>query len=168
MGSKRTVSRLEIEIPLAVGGGSVPVVLPGVANVAGNPPGAQQGPPPPDKDLESPSSTRLEALVPSRDSRARTRSPSPWPGRASPSASQLLAFSPGKEQAAGARTPQLEETPEKPPSSRAEGLVPWTVRRSNQSILKEISPEYSLEGLMLKLKLQYFGHLIRRDRKSVV
>ena len=40
--------------------------------------------------------------------------------------------------------------------------VPWTVRRSNQSILKEISPEYSLEGLMLKLKLQYFGHLIQR------
>ena len=40
--------------------------------------------------------------------------------------------------------------------------VPWTVRESNQSILKEISPEYSLEGLMLKLKLQYFGHLIRR------
>ena len=40
--------------------------------------------------------------------------------------------------------------------------VPWTTRRSNQSILKEISPEYSLEGLMLKLKLQYFGHLIRR------
>ena len=40
--------------------------------------------------------------------------------------------------------------------------VPWTVRRSNQSILKEISPEYSLEGLMLRLKLQYFGHLIRR------
>ena len=39
---------------------------------------------------------------------------------------------------------------------------PWTARRSNQSILKEISPEYSLEGLMLKLKLQYFGHLIRR------
>ena len=38
--------------------------------------------------------------------------------------------------------------------------VPWTVRRSNQSILKEISPEYSLEGLMLKVKLQYFGHLI--------
>ena len=38
--------------------------------------------------------------------------------------------------------------------------VPWTVRRSNQSILKEISPEYSLEGLMLKLKLQYFGHLM--------
>ena len=38
--------------------------------------------------------------------------------------------------------------------------VPWTVRRSNQSILKEISPEYSLEGLMLKLKLQYFGHLV--------
>ena len=40
--------------------------------------------------------------------------------------------------------------------------VPWTARRSNQSILKEISPEYSLEGLMLKLKLQYFGHLLRR------
>ena len=40
--------------------------------------------------------------------------------------------------------------------------VPWTPRRSNQSILKEISPEYSLEGLMLKLKLQYFGHLMRR------
>ena len=40
--------------------------------------------------------------------------------------------------------------------------VPWTARRSNQSILKEISPEYSLEGLMLKLKLQYFGHLIRK------
>ena len=40
--------------------------------------------------------------------------------------------------------------------------VPWTARRSNQSILKEISPECSLEGLMLKLKLQYFGHLIQR------
>ena len=40
--------------------------------------------------------------------------------------------------------------------------VPWTARRSNQSILKEISPEYSLEGLMLKLKLLYFGHLVRR------
>ena len=40
--------------------------------------------------------------------------------------------------------------------------VPWTVRRPNQSILKEISPEYSLEGLMLKLKLQYFGHLMQR------
>ena len=40
--------------------------------------------------------------------------------------------------------------------------VPWTARISNQSILKEISPEYSLEGLMLKLKLQYFGHLMRR------
>ena len=39
---------------------------------------------------------------------------------------------------------------------------PWTARRSNQSILKEISPEYSLEGLMLKVKLQYFGHLMRR------
>ena len=41
--------------------------------------------------------------------------------------------------------------------------VPWTARRLNQSILKEISPEYSLEGLMLKLKLQYFGHLMRRS-----
>ena len=40
--------------------------------------------------------------------------------------------------------------------------VPWTARRSNQSILKEISPEYSLEGLILKLKLQYFGHLMQR------
>ena len=40
--------------------------------------------------------------------------------------------------------------------------VPWTARRSNQSIIKEISPEYSLEGLMLKLKLQYFGYLMQR------
>ena len=40
--------------------------------------------------------------------------------------------------------------------------VPWTARRSNRSILKEINPEYSLKGLMLKLKLQYFGHLMRR------
>ena len=40
--------------------------------------------------------------------------------------------------------------------------VPWTARRSNQSILKEFSPEYSVKGLMLKLKLQYFGHLMRR------
>ena len=40
--------------------------------------------------------------------------------------------------------------------------VPWTTRRSNQSILKEVNPEYSLQGLMLKLKLQYFGHLMRR------
>ena len=40
--------------------------------------------------------------------------------------------------------------------------VPWTAGRSNQSVLKEISPEYSLEGLLLKLKLQYFGHLMRR------
>ena len=40
--------------------------------------------------------------------------------------------------------------------------VPWNARRSNQSILKEISPEYSLEGLMLKVKLQYFGHLTQR------
>ena len=44
--------------------------------------------------------------------------------------------------------------------------VPWTARRSNQSILKEISPEYSLEGLMLKLKLQSFGHLIRKTDSS--
>ena len=42
-------------------------------------------------------------------------------------------------------------------------IVPWTSRRSNQSILKEISPKYSLEGLMLKLKLQYFGHLMQRS-----
>ena len=41
-------------------------------------------------------------------------------------------------------------------------VYPWTARRSNQSILKEVSPEYSLEGLMLKLKPQYFGHLMRR------
>ena len=41
--------------------------------------------------------------------------------------------------------------------------VPWTARRPNQSILKEITPEYSLEGLMLKLQLQYFGHLMRTD-----
>ena len=41
--------------------------------------------------------------------------------------------------------------------------VPWTARRSNQSVLKEISPEYSLEGLMLRLKLQHFGHLMRRN-----
>ena len=40
--------------------------------------------------------------------------------------------------------------------------IPWTARRSNQSILKESSPEYSLEGMILKLKLQYFGHLVRR------
>ena len=44
--------------------------------------------------------------------------------------------------------------------------VPWTARRSNQSILKEISPEYSLEGLMLKLKFQYFGHLVQRTDSS--
>ena len=44
--------------------------------------------------------------------------------------------------------------------------VPWTARRSNQSILKEISPEYSLEGLMLKLKRQYFGYLMRRTDSS--
>ena len=45
--------------------------------------------------------------------------------------------------------------------------VPWTERRSNQSILKEISPDCSLEGLMLKLKLQYFGHLMRRADYSL-
>ena len=45
--------------------------------------------------------------------------------------------------------------------------VPWTARRSNQSILKEVSPEYSLEGLMLKLKLQYFGYLMRRTDSFV-
>ena len=45
--------------------------------------------------------------------------------------------------------------------------IPWTARRSKQSILKEISPEYSLEGVMLKLKLQYFGHLIRRTDSFV-
>ena len=44
--------------------------------------------------------------------------------------------------------------------------IPWTARRSNQSILKEISPEYSLEGLMLKLKLQYFCYLMRRANSS--
>ena len=44
--------------------------------------------------------------------------------------------------------------------------VPWTTRRSNQSILKEIGPEYSLEGLMLKLKLQYYGHLMQRTDSS--
>ena len=45
--------------------------------------------------------------------------------------------------------------------------VPWTARRSNQSVLKEINPEYSLEGLTLKLKLQYLGHLIRRANYSL-
>ena len=45
--------------------------------------------------------------------------------------------------------------------------VPWTARRSDQSILKEISPEYSLEGLILKLKLQYFGHLVWRAEKTL-
>ena len=45
--------------------------------------------------------------------------------------------------------------------------VPWTARRSRQSILKDINPEYSLEGLMLKLKLQYFGHLMRRANSLV-
>ena len=52
--------------------------------------------------------------------------------------------------------------PHSGPQQRRLLRVPWTARRSNQSILKEISPEYSLEGLMLKLKLQYFGHLMRR------
>ena len=46
--------------------------------------------------------------------------------------------------------------------------LPWTARRSNQSTLKEISPEYSLEGLMLKLKLQYFGHLMQRFEKTLM
>ena len=46
--------------------------------------------------------------------------------------------------------------------------VPWTAKRTNQSTLKEISPEYSLEGLMLKLKSQYFGHLVRRANSSEV
>ena len=45
---------------------------------------------------------------------------------------------------------------------REDSRVPWTARRSNQSILKEISPEYSLEGLMVKLKLQFFGYLMQR------
>ena len=45
--------------------------------------------------------------------------------------------------------------------------IPWTARRSNQSVLKEISPKYSLEGLMLKLKLQYFGHLMERTDSLV-
>ena len=45
--------------------------------------------------------------------------------------------------------------------------VPWTARRSHQSIVKELSPEYSLEGLMLKLKLQYFGHLMQRTDSLV-
>ena len=46
--------------------------------------------------------------------------------------------------------------------SQLQTIIPWTARRSNQSILKEISPEYSLEVLILKMKLQYFGHLMRR------
>ena len=46
--------------------------------------------------------------------------------------------------------------------------VPWTARRTNQFILKEISPEYSLEGLMLKLKFQYFGHLMQRSEKTLM
>ena len=50
---------------------------------------------------------------------------------------------------------------------REDSRVPWTARRSNQSILKEISHEYSLEGLMLKLKLQYFGHMMQRTDSLV-
>ena len=46
--------------------------------------------------------------------------------------------------------------------AREDSRIPWTARRSNQSILKETTPEYSLEGLMLKLKLQYFGHLMQK------
>ena len=46
--------------------------------------------------------------------------------------------------------------------AREDSWVPWTARRSNQSVLKDINPEYSLEGLMLKLKLRYFGHLMKR------
>ena len=45
--------------------------------------------------------------------------------------------------------------------------VPWTVRKSNQSIIKEINPEFSLEGLMLKLKVQYFGHLMPRANSTI-
>ena len=56
----------------------------------------------------------------------------------------------------------LEKTLENPRYWRRPLRIPWTARISNQSILKEISPEYSLEELMLKLKLQYFGHLMRR------
>ena len=48
-------------------------------------------------------------------------------------------------------------------TAREDLRVSWTARRSNQSILKEINPEYSLEGLVLKLNLQYFGHLMQRD-----
>ena len=55
----------------------------------------------------------------------------------------------------------LEKTLESPLGSK-EMRVPWAARRSHQSILKEFSPEYSLEGLMLKLKLQYFGYLMQR------
>ena len=50
--------------------------------------------------------------------------------------------------------------------AKEDSRVPWRARRSNQSILKEICPEYSLEGLMLKLKLQYFGHLMQRTDSS--
>ena len=54
-------------------------------------------------------------------------------------------------------TPTLRDAP-----AGEDSRIPWTARRSNQSILEEINPEYSLEGLMLKLKLSYFGHLMRR------
>ena len=56
----------------------------------------------------------------------------------------------------------LEKALENPIDSKEIKPVPWTARRSNQSILKKISPEYSLEGLMLKLKFQYFAHLMQR------
>ena len=61
-------------------------------------------------------------------------------------------------------TLQADSLPAEPQGKTKERLlrVPWTARRSNQSLLKDISPEYSSEGLMLKLKLQYFGHLMRR------
>ena len=52
---------------------------------------------------------------------------------------------------------------DEPPRSEGVQYAPWTARRSNQSILKEINPEYSLEGLVLKLKLKHFGHLMRKD-----
>ena len=57
---------------------------------------------------------------------------------------------------------QIQSSEQRHFNSQVEGQVHWTARRSNQSILKEISPEYSLEGLMLKLKLHYFGHLMWR------
>ena len=60
------------------------------------------------------------------------------------------------------KLPNFPGSAKKQGSSRETSAVPWSARGSNQSILKEISPEYSLEGLMLKLKLQYFGHRMRR------